>query len=195
LPVVAIRMKEGEGKPCPFVGEGGCTVYEDRPWPCRMYPVGLASQHRGDGQTGEQFYFVVDEPHCKGHGEAREWSIAEWMKDQGVELYDQMGELFQQVSLHQHFQRGGTLDPMKMEMYFTACYDLDKFRGFVFGSRFLTLYEIEPETIEQIRGDDVALLRFAFLWLRFSLFGEKTIGVRPEVLEAKRRELEQKGRE
>ena len=44
LPVVLLRMQDDQpGKPCPFVTPQGCGVYEDRPWPCRMYPVGVAS--------------------------------------------------------------------------------------------------------------------------------------------------------
>ncbi len=35
-----------------------------------------------------------------------------------------------------------------------------------------------------MRYDDEALLRFAFLWLRFSLFGEPTVRAREGVLEA-----------
>ena len=43
LPVPLLRMKDDAQRRCPFVGPEGCTVYEDRPWPCRMYPVGVAS--------------------------------------------------------------------------------------------------------------------------------------------------------
>ncbi len=44
LPVVALRMADSEKKPCPFLGKAdeGCTVYEHRPWACRMYPLGMA---------------------------------------------------------------------------------------------------------------------------------------------------------
>ena len=37
-----------------------------------------------------------------------------------------------------------------------------------------------------MRTDDEELLDFAMQWLRFSLFGEKTMKIRPGVLEAKR---------
>ena len=42
-PVILLKMEDNERKSCPFVSEAGCTVYEDRPWPCRMYPLGMAS--------------------------------------------------------------------------------------------------------------------------------------------------------
>ena len=37
---------------------------------------------------------------------------------------------------------------------------------------------------EEMRRDDEGLLRFAFLWLRFSLFGEKTMKVKADAVEA-----------
>ena len=65
-----------------------------------------------------------------------------------------------------------------MELFHTACYDLDAFREFVFESSFLTRFEIEPEVVEAIRTSDEALLAFAFRWLRFALFAEPTLTVR-----------------
>ena len=36
------------------------------------------------------------------------------------------------------------------------------------------------ELIEELREDDEALLRFAFRWLRFALFGEPTMKPREQ---------------
>jgi hypothetical protein len=43
-----------------------------------------------------------------------------------------------------------------------------------------------------MRSDDEALLRFAFLWLRFSLFGEPTVKAKPEVAEAFKGQLDKR---
>ena len=69
-------------------------------------------------------------------------------------------------------------------MMYTACYDLDRFREFVFVSTLLQRFEIDEDLVEEMRQDDEALLRFAFLWLRFSLFGEQTVKIKKEVAEA-----------
>ena len=37
LPMVMLKMLDDEGKKCPFVSEQGCTVYQNRPWACRMW--------------------------------------------------------------------------------------------------------------------------------------------------------------
>lgn len=195
-PVVLIKMGGDDAKSCPFVTEKGCGIYADRPWPCRMYPLGLAAQKdTPDGWRGERFYFLLRETACQGFEEETRWTIREWLEDQQVDEYDLWGEAFKELALHPFFEGGGRLDPPKMHMFFTACYDLDKFREFVFGSTLLQRFEVDEDFAQEMRESDEALLRFAFLWLRFTLFGEKTMKVKPEVLDAFRASLEKSGPE
>jgi Fe-S-cluster containining protein len=185
MPLVALKMKEDSEKACPFLGPAGCTVYEDRPWACRMYPLGMASPADNPDQPEEQFYFLLKEEHCEGHCEDREWTVEEWIADQGIEIYDEMGERFKQISLHGCLQKGPPLDPKKMEMLFTACYDLDRFRRFVFESTFLQRFDLDEQTLQEIREDDAELLKFGFRWVRFCIFGEQTLSIREEAKPAK----------
>jgi Fe-S-cluster containining protein len=195
-PVVVMRMNDDEGKTCPFLTDEGCGIYSDRPWPCRMYPVGLASQKdTSDGWQGDRFYFLLQDEVCKGFEEAREWSVQEWLENQGVEEYDWWGEGFKELTLHEYFDKGGSLSPEKMHMLFTACYDLDRFREFVFESTLLERFVVDEDFVEEMRIDEEALLRFAFLWLRFSLFGEKTVKVKAEVAEVFKEKLEKESAE
>jgi Fe-S-cluster containining protein len=39
--MVVLKMNEDNDKRCSFVSETGCRVYNDRPWPCRMYPLNM----------------------------------------------------------------------------------------------------------------------------------------------------------
>jgi Fe-S-cluster containining protein len=193
-PVVVLGMTDDEAKSCPFLTEAGCGLYTDRPWPCRMYPLGLAARKdTPDGWRGERFHFLLQEEMCKGHGEATEWTVREWLDDQGIDEYDEWGEAFKELTLHKFFEEGGTLAPEKMHMFFTACYDLDRFREFVFNSTLLQRFEFDEDFVEEMRYDDEALLRFGFLWLRFSLFGEKTMKPKEGIVEAYRGSLEKKG--
>jgi Fe-S-cluster containining protein len=190
FPVVVLRMNDNEKKTCSFVTDAGCGIYSDRPWPCRMYPLGLAAQKdTPDGWRGERFYFLLEEEVCRGFEEPQEWSVRDWLEDQGIEEYDRWGEGFKELTLHQYFEDGGTLSPEKMHMLFTACYDLDRFREFVFGSTLLQRFEVDEDFIEEMRNDDEELLRFAFLWLRFSLFGEQTMKVKREVADVFKKKL------
>ncbi len=193
-PAVVLRMNDDKAKSCPFLTEAGCGLYADRPWPCRMYPLGLAARKdTPDGWRGERFYFLLQEEMCKGHGEPKQWTVREWLDDQGIDEYDERGEAFKELTLHKFFEGEGTLAPEKMHMFFTACYDLDRFREFVFDSTLLQRFEMDEDFVEEMRYDDEALLRFGFLWLRFSLFGEPTMKPKKGIVEAYKGSLEKKG--
>ena len=182
IPVVRLRMLDNEARTCPFVTPEGCSIYEDRPGACRAYPLGRAvrrtSGSRASGFPAQEEHFLVRESHCKGFQEGREWTAAAWMQDQGLELHNRMNDRWMAfLSRHRAgIQRG--LSQKQWEMFYMACYSLDRFRDFVFGTRFLSLFEIPPERKEQLGRSDEALLRFAFEWLSFSLFGEPVLTFR-----------------
>ena len=48
-----------------------------------------------------------------------------------------MGASFQELALHDFWNNGPALTPQQVEMFYMACYDVDRFRRFVFESRFL----------------------------------------------------------
>lgn len=189
-PVVLLKMKDDEKKNCPFVDSDGCRVYIDRPWSCRMYPLGLASPKKDSADLDREFYFLLKENICKGHKEDKEFTVAEWLADQGISDYNRLGAEFKEITLHQFFQEGKNLTPEKIDMFFRACYNIDKFREFVFESSFFDKFEVDNKTKARIREDDVELLLFGYSWLKFALFGEKTLKVKGEVLEAKKKKLE-----
>jgi hypothetical protein len=160
------------------VGEGGCTVYEDRPWACRMYPVAMAMPPARAGFEPRPLYFLAQDDFCHGHECGCTWSVEEWRQNQDVERAEELEQGFREVVSHPWFIGGRKLDPKRCEIFFTACYDLDRFRAFVFESTFLERFEIDDDTVARIREDDEALLCFAFRWLRFALFGEPVLSVR-----------------
>jgi len=185
-PVPMIKMRDDENKACPFVGEKGCTVYEDRPWACRMYPVGLASP--ADDEQ-ERFYFLLEEDHCKGFAEDGEFTIREWIENQGIDEYDEAGELFKPISLHPYWDKG-EMSPAKMDMFFMVAYNLDRFRRFIFGSSFLEKFDLSDELVEALRTDDTELMKFGFRWIRFSIFEEAALALAPKFDVLKQREKE-----
>jgi Fe-S-cluster containining protein len=184
-PVVLLSMNEDERKSCPFVGEDGCRVYDSRPAACRMYPLGMASPKGASGVLAEEFYFILAEDGCRGFEQAKTQTVEEWLADQGLDEYNRMAEYFKELTLHEFFREGRRLDPREAEMFFLACYDLDGFRDFLFGSTFFDRFEVDEETRRRIAEDDAELLRFGHDWLRFALFGEKTLEIKKSVLESR----------
>lgn len=172
LPLVVLKMNEDDQK-CPFVSETGCAVYENRPWPCRMYPLDMAD----DGT----FHLITDASRCKGLSEQNKCKIADWLEEQGTEPYDEMNELLSNITIPLQARDLKIDNPQIAKMVFMALYNLDKFREFVFQSTFLERFEVEePERIEKIRDDDIELLKFAIDWIKFGLFGEKLFWVKEE---------------
>ena len=176
LPAVQLRMTETEDKHCYFVKpELGCTVYNNRPWSCRMYPIGQASPKSDENSSDHKFYFLLKEDVCKGFEQNKSWKIIDWLEDQNVEKYDEFGELFKEITFHNFFEQGKVLTPQKVEMFFLACYNLDRFREFIFGTTFLKRFYVERNELDKIKNSDEDLLKFSFKWIKFSLFGEKTM--------------------
>ena len=105
-----------------------------------------------------------------------------------------MGREFKDFTLHPYFKVGQGITPKQVDMFFMACYNLDKFRDFVFKSTFLKKFDVDQKELDAMKADDVALLRFGYRWLRFALFGEDTLKIRDEVAADKRKELKMKGK-
>ncbi len=183
FPVVLLRMDPATKK-CPFVTPEGCSVYAHRPWACRMYPLGLA-EPKNPTPADRRFHFLVREELCHGHGQGEGCTVNEWIAGQGIEQYDMHGGSFKELMLHDSWDKA-ELPPEKMDMFYMACYDLDRFRRFVFESKFLEYFEVDEARLEAIRADDEELLDFGMDWLRFSLFHEKTMKIKRSVIEARR---------
>jgi uncharacterized protein len=173
LPVVTLKLMDDELQSCPFVKDDGCIIYADRPTTCRYYPLGVASLSHKEQKSDEGFYFFVHEPHCLGFEEEKEWTIREWRKDQGVDIHDDINaEWTDLVVRKRSFPPNLKLIEESKKMFFLVSYNIDKFKAFVFESSFLDRYDIDAETIEKIKADDVALLKFGLKWLKDVLFKE-----------------------
>ena len=194
MPGVRIKMREDDNR-CPFVTPAGCTVYSDRPTACRYYPIGMADFHEaGRKEDGgkevlggyDKFYFKVMEEHCKGHLEDKEWTIAEWRADQGVDVRDEMNkEWLRLIMRRKSHGHQASMSEQAQRMFFMASTDLPSFRRFIFESSFLDTYEIEPELVEKIRTDDIELMKFSFIYLAATLFGAQGLKIKEEKVQAK----------
>jgi len=178
FPMVKLRMGEGKEHRCPFVTPKGCSIYEDRPEACRLYPVGRASAILDRKTETKEKYFIVAEDHCCGFKEEKRWSLKEWLSHEGVKEYKAMNEGWMGIMTSSKGLGPKDHIPRKHQMFFMASYNLDKFRAFLFQSKFFDHFEVSGELKKEMATDDVALMRFGFDWLNFSLFGEKTLPVK-----------------
>jgi len=173
FPVVLIKMREDADLQCPFLTGQGCSVYNERPWSCRMAPVEI----RGDNRYG----FAFDSNHCRGLLETREWTVDEWMKNQGNEQYGELETGFKDIPNRLRFSGFSSLDQHIRESFFMACYDLDRFRRYVLESGFLQAFAVDHDTAERLKTDDLALLQFGFHWLADGFDLRRSMEIRDEV--------------
>jgi len=197
LPVVTMKMLDDEKKSCPFVTPEGCAIYEDRPLSCRYYPLGTAAFREQEIEpTGEDFYFMVKEAHCLGFESDKEWTVEEWRKDQEVEPYDEINKGWMEFMLRKKsFGFQMELSEEGRAMFFMVSSNMDSLRRFIFESTFLDRYDVEKKVLEQIKADEVALLKFGFDWLQSSLFGADKVKLKGEVVKEYKEKAEKEARE
>ena len=188
LPVILLKLQEDAARSCPFVTAEGCRVYPDRPWACRIFPL-RPEQARSPKKTDKAYYSLLDVPFCLGLFQDQVSTVTRWLETQGIPIYREMETLFEKITLDESLSATCVENEKIRDMVYMACYDLDRFRRFVFDSTFLKRFEIHPGEMEKIKRDDVALYAFAMRWIEFGLIGRHVLTVKPDVMAARKREL------
>ncbi|MEW6219333.1 MAG: YkgJ family cysteine cluster protein [Thermodesulfobacteriota bacterium] len=167
FPTLFLRMADNAEHTCPFLGEGGCTVYEDRPTACRTYPLERAvDRSPGRGQPRDH-YFLKRHPYCLGHGEDRSWTVRDWLRDQRLLDFNTMNDLWTEMDTlfaGNPWQGEGAYGP-RQKVAFMVCYNLDLFRIYLADHQILESMRLSRRERQELAGDE-ALLRFGFRWLR-----------------------------
>jgi len=174
FPMVTLKMNSEKDGICPFVTEQGCSIYEDRPGACRLYPIGRASTMVDGEKDAREKFFIVSEEHCLGFQEEKSWALDEWLNHEGVSEYNAMNDQWLEI-ITSSKSLGPENTTQKYQVFFMASYNLDKFKEFIFKSKFFDLFEVKADLKDKLANDDVDLMKFGFEWLKFSLFGDKTI--------------------
>ena len=184
--IAGVKFKPVEnGSACQFMRPEGCDVYSDRPTACRYYPVALLSMRRSDEYTDRNAYALVKEPHCHGHNEPRTLGIEEYRREQGLVEYDEIGRGWRQLVLKKKSSGPTIGKPSKrsLQLFFMACYDLDRFREFVSSDAFNEVYDLTPEEKQAIQQDELKLMDFGARFLRQTMFSEESIPMKTDAME------------
>lgn len=159
LPIVQLLM-DSETLFCKLVSPSGCTVYHDRPWACRMFPLDLT------GKEGE-YRLIAKGDRCLGLKERNSWTVQDWLVSQNVEEYLIMEQAFREI-MPASYRPGSNLGAGLGKVIYLA-YDLDRLEELFEDKRIRDLYEINDNLFQKIRKDDEALLRLAFRYIRTQL--------------------------
>jgi Fe-S-cluster containining protein len=175
LPLVVLDMT-GDHKLCPFSSPAGCGVYDDRPATCRYYPVGVGSRWTENGL--EDCFVYIQEEHCQGFHEVGEWTLQTWCQNQGLETYAAMDREWKAIMLEIGARSGKPVSAKFQDHYYQVAYNLDWFKGYIFDTDFLKVFEVEPELQERLRTDEEELLRFTCRYLKYMLRLDSTLKIR-----------------
>ncbi|WP_300667219.1 YkgJ family cysteine cluster protein [Desulfoluna sp.] len=169
LPVVSFKTSSQNNHACPFVTEQGCSVYEDRPASCRIFPLARALARSREDGTLSEYFAVIEDPICEGFQGGAVWTPRQWVKNQGLTAYNERNDkMIELISLKQQVMPG-RLEGDDRKDFELACYDLDGFRARVADGT-LAFEEGQKKAILE---DDDALLHGAMDWLRERLFGTR----------------------
>jgi len=191
MPGLKMMTKPGIGE-CAFLGDEGCTVYEDRPAVCRYYALGNMAVRKKDSPKVEDVYFVVKESHCLGHQEGKTQTVAEYRRDQGVDKYDDMNRKWRDIVLKKR-SSGPTIgkpSERSLQLFDMCSYDMDSFREFIASDGFRGIFDIDDDECRRLSADEDELLKFSLRFLAQVLFGEMTIPVKDH---ARERRISQRG--
>jgi uncharacterized protein len=190
---VKLRPVDG-GTACRFMTPEGCGVYDDRPTACRYYPVALLSMRKQGESTDSDSYALVREPHCLGHDEPRDITIADYRGEQGLADYDALARGWRQLILKKKSSGPTVGKPSKrsLQLFFMTCYDVDRFREFVASDGFRAIHDVPADEMARLLADDVALMQFGFRFLRQVLFGEASIPLHAEAAALQRERAREK---
>ncbi len=171
FPSLMLRLADDGEKSCPFLGEEGCNVYLDRPAACRMYPLERAVDRDPQKRTQSDFYFMTDHDYCHGHQEEKSFTVKKWIRDQRLDEYNLMDELWTKMdTVFSGNPWGGEgSGGSKQQVAFTACYDIDNFRMMVAKHSLLSHFTLPRDQKRRINESDEELLKFAYEWLKYFL--------------------------
>ena len=183
IPVVTLKMKNDQKNGCPFVTSNGCIIYEDRPWSCRSFPLDPVETE--EAIPGNEFYRLIKRTFCQGFNEDKEWTVEEWKRDQGMDIYDEIESPFKEITTSKVLTEAQIVNEKIQQMFYMACYDIDRFKKFIFETKFLNIFDVEKEVIKEIKTNEIELLKFGFRWLKFGLLDQDVLKVKPEILKTK----------
>ena len=169
FPILSIKMLP-ENTACPFVTPEGCAIYHDRPTACRLYPLGRSSGIDPKDGKPEEFYSLLHITRCDGLKEDKDWTVSQWVKDQGLLSYIDMNDKMLDILFHPRRDPSTPIVESQQQKVMVACYNLDMFREFVFETPFLKQFKVDDDTARRVKTDNDALLTLGFAFLKNALY-------------------------
>jgi Fe-S-cluster containining protein len=177
FPSLMLKLNEDENKSCPFLAMDGCSIYHDRPSSCRTYPLERAVDRDIIKNRHNDYYFMTDHSYCLGHGEEFSFSVKEWIRNQKIDAFNMMNDLWaemESIFLTNPWKGEGSGGP-KQQLAFMVCYNIDGFRSYAQSNKIIELFRLSKDRKRDIECNDAELLKFGFEWLKLVLTGKSNL--------------------
>jgi uncharacterized protein len=161
LPVITITPADRFERICPFVTPAGCSVYENRPSSCRIYPVIRVLSHSREDGKKEIRYALLNEHHCHSFEQKRQLTVMDWMAGQGLVPYNALNDLMMDIISLKNQTMPDPLKGYAKTLFYTLCYDIDSLKD-IDGAAELGDIKIP----DGVKNDDEKLLRYAMNYLK-----------------------------
>ena len=171
LPIVEFKPNPATGYACPFVSPEGCTVYENRPGSCRMYPLARGvSRSRETGEITE-YYALIEEDHCRGFEKDSGLTVKQWLETQDVKIYNKQNDKLMELISLKNTIMPGKLEGVFADKFYLGLYDLDEFKLRIQKDNLLEEIAAPDGFKEQIlKNNDEELMDFGIKWIKYVLF-------------------------
>jgi len=170
FPVLLLKSaNDGEGR-CPFALDSGCSVYPDRPWICRLFPV-VPVECRTDetAETDRRFNIFVWKG-CRGVGNGPETTVRQWWQNAGMAEYEETYLDWQKLT--EELKLSGPLPGEKAELFKLGSFDPDQLLERLRAGEYAETFSLEAAELERAGSDDIFLMQLACRWMSRVLLGK-----------------------
>ncbi|ETR74652.1 MAG: lipoprotein [Candidatus Magnetoglobus multicellularis str. Araruama] len=171
FPHLTLKMSDKDA--CPFLTQKGCSVYDDRPFACRAYPLARSVSRACSQDAQQSKYYLVRHDYCRGHDASRQWHLSEWIDHGGMKVFNDMNAQWISIdTILKSYPFESTGMNMKLfRLLFSAVYNLDNFRLLI-DDCILPEMNISNELIEKAYKCDIHLMEVGFAFIHYCLTGE-----------------------
>lgn len=103
---------------CTFLDNTMCTVYENRPLACRLYPVGH------NWTKTDDFFFFAGDNGCPGFKTGKEWNLKEWKEKSEIKEFFENSDAWKKIKMFFVQNNFSKEDRVFLKYFYVLAYDI-----------------------------------------------------------------------
>lgn len=173
FPVLLLKNADnGEGR-CPFALDSGCSVYPDRPWICRLFPVVPTDCRTDETAEADRRFNIFVWKGCRGVGTGAEITVREWWANAGMAVYEETYLDWQKLTDELKSSSLVPLTGESAQRFKLGSFDFDLFREKLLAGEYGDIFPLEADELRRAADDDIFLMQTACRWMRRVLLDQR----------------------